>query len=80
MAGSLEQARARGGAAACTEEAVAQAACHAAVKAHDRMALAEIEKLVVDLAGTEMPYTCPHGRPTLIYTAIKELNRKFGRG
>jgi len=26
-----------------------------------------------------MPYTCPHGRPTLIFTSFRELNRSFGR-
>lgn len=61
------------------EESVARAACKAAVKARDHMTLAEIEQLVVALAGSEMPYTCPHGRPTLIYTSFSELRRKFGR-
>ena len=71
---SLHESRAK-----WTEEVVAQAACKASVKARDRLTLAEIEKLVVDLAGTTMPYTCPHGRPTLIFTSFRELSRKFGR-
>jgi DNA mismatch repair protein MutL len=58
---------------------VAQAACRAAVKAHDVLRLDEIEQLVVALAQAEMPYTCPHGRPTIIFTSYPELNRKFGR-
>ena len=41
--------------------------------------LHEIEQLVVDLAGAEMPYTCPHGRPTMIFMSFNELHRKFGR-
>ena len=49
------------------------------MKAHDRLTLEEIERLVIELAGTEMPYTCPHGRPTLIHMSFGELNRKFGR-
>ncbi len=61
------------------EEAIAQAACKAAVKARDHLTLAEVEQLVVALAATEMPYTCPHGRPTLIHTSFAELERKFGR-
>jgi DNA mismatch repair protein MutL len=61
------------------EEAIAQAACKAAVKARDHLSLREVEELVVALASAEMPYTCPHGRPTLIYTSFKELARKFGR-
>jgi len=80
IAQALEQAGARGGKEMWKEEAIAQAACKAAVKARDRMALKEIEQLVIDLAQTEMPYTCPHGRPTLIFTPFADLNRKFGRG
>jgi DNA mismatch repair protein MutL len=76
---SLEAAGVRGGAERWREEAIATAACKAAVKAQDHLRLEEIEKLVVDLAKARMPYTCPHGRPTLIFTPFRELNRKFGR-
>jgi DNA mismatch repair protein MutL len=74
----------RGGASArathdALRETVAQAACRAAVKAGDSLCVAELEKLTADLAKTEMPYTCPHGRPTLIFQSFTELNRKFGR-
>ncbi len=62
-----------------SRESVAQAACMAAVKAHDRLVAWEMEQLVVDLAADEMPYTCPHGRPTLILMSYGELARKFGR-
>jgi DNA mismatch repair protein MutL len=79
VAAELERAGARGGRERWCEEAIAQAACKAAVKARDRLTLDAIEQLVVDLARTEMPYTCPHGRPTMIFTSFKELNRKFGR-
>jgi len=76
---SLEKSGARGGAEHWREESIAQAACKSAVKARDRLSLQEIEQLVVDLARTEMPYTCPHGRPTLIFMGYRELNKKFGR-
>ena len=76
---ALEQGGARGAKGRWQEAAIAEAACKAAVKARDRLSLEEIERLVVDLARTEMPYTCPHGRPTLIFTSFHELNRKFGR-
>ncbi len=76
---TLEEAGARGGTERWSEEAIAQAACKAAVKARDRLNLNEIERLVVDLAGTEMPYTCPHGRPTIIFMGFQELHKKFGR-
>ena len=75
----LEQAGARGAQGRWQEEAIAQAACKAACKAHDRLRLEEIEQLVIDLARAEMPYTCPHGRPTLILMSFRELNKKFGR-
>lgn len=79
VAQSLEAAGARGGAERWREQAIATAACKAAVKAQDHLRLEEIEQLVIDLARTQMPYTCPHGRPTLIFTSFRELNRKFGR-
>ena len=79
VAERFERAGARGADASWREEAIAQAACKAAVKARDRLSLAEIEKLVVELATAAMPYTCPHGRPTLVYSSFKELHRKFGR-
>jgi len=78
MASSLEQAGSRGGREA-REDAMAQAACRAAVGCRQRLSLHEIERLVVDLAQSEMPYTSPRGRPTLIFTSLKELHRKFGR-
>lgn len=61
------------------ENQIAQAACKAAVKAHDPLALQEIQKLLVALSTTELPYTCPHGRPTMINVAFDELERRFGR-
>jgi DNA mismatch repair protein MutL len=79
----LSAAEEEGGRSASRErwraDAVARAACRAAVKARDKLTLEEIEHLVVELARAEMPYTCPHGRPTLIYTSFRELERKFGR-
>jgi DNA mismatch repair protein MutL len=79
VAAGLEAAGARKGQTRWREEAIAKAACHAAVDSRDKLKLEEIEQLVVDLARTVMPYTCPRGRPTLIFTSFKELGRKFGR-
>ncbi len=67
------------GASRFTEENIARAACKAAVKAHGRISEMEMEDLVIQLLGTDMPYTCPHGRPTLIHISFRELKRKFGR-
>lgn len=79
VAQTLDQGGERGGTERWAEERVAKAACRAAVKARDKLSLQEIEQLVVDLAGAEMPYTCPHGRPTLIFMGFTELDKKFGR-
>jgi DNA mismatch repair protein MutL len=72
-----------GAAARATREAlretVAQAACRTSIKSKDSLSTEAAERLVDDLAKTEMPYTCPHGRPTLIFQSFTELNRKFGR-
>ena len=79
VAAGLETAGARKGQGRWREEAVAKAACRAAVSRRDRLKLEEIEQLVLDLSRTAMPYTCPRGRPTLIFTSFKELCKKFGR-
>ena len=57
----------------------ARAACRTAVRVKDQLSEAELEKLVADLALTEMPYMSPRGRPTLIFTSFTELERKFSR-
>ncbi len=61
------------------EAMVAKTVCRHAVKANDPLAGRELEQLVEDLRGCEMPYTCPHGRPTLIEMSWRELEKKFGR-
>jgi DNA mismatch repair protein MutL len=61
------------------EHVVAKTVCRHAVKANDPLAGRELENLVEDLRHCEMPYTCPHGRPTLIEMNFRELERKFGR-
>ncbi len=61
------------------EQTVAKTVCRHAVKANDFLARAELESLVEDLRHCAMPYTCPHGRPTLIEMNFRELEKKFGR-
>ena len=61
------------------EHVVAKTVCRHAVKANDPLAGKELENLVADLRKCTMPYTCPHGRPTLIEMNWRELERKFGR-
>lgn len=61
------------------EEVIAKTVCRHAVKANDPLGDAELEGLLTDLRQCEMPYTCPHGRPTLIEMSYRELEKKFGR-
>ena len=61
------------------EHTVAKTVCRHAVKANDPLNGRELENLVEDLRRCSMPYTCPHGRPTLIEMNFRELEKKFGR-
>lgn len=61
------------------EDVVAKTVCRHAVKANDPLAQPELEHLLEDLRRCTMPYTCPHGRPTLIEMNYRELEKKFGR-
>jgi DNA mismatch repair protein MutL len=38
-----------------------------------------VEKLIRDLLDCDLPYCCPHGRPTMIQISLAELEKKFGR-
>ncbi len=61
------------------EDMIATTVCRHAVKANDDLREPELRKLLQDLFTCEMPYCCPHGRPTLIQISFAELERKFGR-
>ncbi len=61
------------------EEMIAKTVCRHAVKANDFLRRAEVEKLIHDLLECELPYCCPHGRPTMIQISLGELEKKFGR-
>jgi DNA mismatch repair protein MutL len=61
------------------EHTIAKTVCRHAVKANDPLGGKELENLVEDLRRCAMPYTCPHGRPTLIEMNYRELEKKFGR-
>ena len=61
------------------EDMIATTVCRHAVKANDTLREPESRKLLENLFTCEMPYCCPHGRPTLIQITYGELERKFGR-
>lgn len=54
-------------------------ACKNAIKAGQKLGLPEMESLLEQLAEAEQPYTCPHGRPTIIHFSGYELEKKFKR-
>ena len=61
------------------EEMIAKTVCRHAVKANDPLRYPEVEKLIRDLLNCDLPYCCPHGRPTMIQISLAELEKKFGR-
>ncbi|MCE9520102.1 MAG: DNA mismatch repair endonuclease MutL [Verrucomicrobia bacterium] len=61
------------------EDMIATTVCRHAVKANDLLRIPELQKLLADLLVCEMPWCCPHGRPTLIQISYVELEKKFGR-
>lgn len=54
-------------------------ACTSAIKAGDRISNIEIKSLLRDLAKCENPYSCPHGRPTVIEITKKDIEKQFLR-
>jgi DNA mismatch repair protein MutL len=61
------------------EDVIAKTVCRHAVKANDPLQGTELESLVNNLRQCTMPYTCPHGRPTLIEMNWRDLEKRFGR-
>ena len=61
------------------EEKIAKIACKAAVKARDHLSDSEFKGLLKELHAMKLPYTCPHGRPTMINISFRELEKRFGR-
>ena len=61
------------------DEVFIMASCKMAIKAGDVISMAEMERLVQDLAQTDNPYLCPHGRPITIQMPKTELRRRFKR-
>ena len=60
-------------------ETVAMSACKAAVKANDKLTVEEAVALLKQLSLCEQPFTCPHGRPTILNISTREIERRFGR-
>lgn len=60
-------------------EKIIKIACTCAIKAGDKKDKLELEKLMEDLSISENPYTCPHGRPTILKYSEKQLEKSFKR-
>ena len=58
---------------------LATIACKSAVKAHMVLTKEEVESLMDELLKLTNPFTCPHGRPTVIKMSKYEIERKFER-
>jgi DNA mismatch repair protein MutL len=76
QAGSPEQAE---NLEAARTRIAASIACHAAIKVNTPLDSARMEWLLSELAKTEHPTSCPHGRPIVLRYAWKEIQRAFHR-
>ncbi|MCI8412432.1 MAG: DNA mismatch repair endonuclease MutL [Clostridia bacterium] len=61
------------------EKFIATVACKAAVKANMALTTQEVESLMDKLLELPNPFTCPHGRPTVIKMTKYDIERKFAR-
>ncbi len=61
------------------ETIVTRMACRSAYMAGDDLTTQQVQGILKDLSNCEHPYTCPHGRPTMIKTGVFELEKKFKR-
>ncbi len=61
------------------ERFLATIACKAAVKANMKLTKEEVDSLMEELLKLPNPFTCPHGRPTVIKMSKYEIERKFSR-
>ena len=58
---------------------LATTACRAAIKAGEELNLRQMEILLEELSHTAFPYTCPHGRPTILKFSTEDLAKMFKR-
>ncbi len=78
----LDEAASFGGSRAVQERiehALSTLACHASVRAHDRLSFEQMESLLHRLDGIDFSGNCPHGRPVYFEMTYEELERRFGR-
>jgi DNA mismatch repair protein MutL len=61
------------------EKILIMMSCRNAIKVNTTLELEQINKLIADLEQTEMPYTCPHGRPIALLFEMDDILKKFLR-
>lgn len=54
-------------------------ACKMSIKANEQISIEEMRSLIINLRDTNNPFTCPHGRPTIISFTKYELEKMFKR-
>jgi DNA mismatch repair protein MutL len=57
----------------------ASTSCHAAIKVNMPLDQKKMEWLLAELAKTEAPMSCPHGRPIVLRYSVREIERAFKR-
>lgn len=60
-------------------EVIWRVACHTAIRGGDPLSQGQMRQLLSDLMRTESPYTCEHGRPTMIVLSPVDLEKLFKR-
>ena len=66
-------------AAEIRQHVLATTACRAAIKAGEVLNLKQMQILLEELMNTAFPYTCPHGRPTILKFSSEDLAKMFKR-
>ncbi|OQY12298.1 MAG: hypothetical protein B6I31_03410 [Desulfobacteraceae bacterium 4572_19] len=61
------------------EHKIASMACRSAIKSGDELTIPYMKKLIDEMEMCDKPYSCPHGRPTIINITTNELEKKFKR-
>ena len=61
------------------QEKIIRSACRAAVKANDVVEVTQMIDILNDLQKLDNPFTCPHGRPTMVKYTLYELEKMFKR-
>jgi DNA mismatch repair protein MutL len=79
LAGDLDRLERGAGIDEALGRIAATTACHAAVKANDRLTPEKMNYILAELRRTAYSSVCPHGRPVLLRLSREELERRFER-